>query len=83
MLRSGTLGKLEMAGDEIGVQVGLDDVFDLPPVAGRRLEVDIDIPLGIDDRRNAFRPHRIGCVRQASQIESLNPYRFHSGSFRQ
>ena len=45
---SGTLGKLTMAGNEISVQMGLDDVIDLEVVLGCGLDVDIDIALGID-----------------------------------
>ena len=77
-VRSGALGKFAMSGDEVGMHVGLDNVFDLPRLAGRRLKVDIDIALGIDDGCDALRPNHVGCVRQATQIESFNLYRFHA-----
>jgi hypothetical protein len=78
--RSSALGKFAMARDEVGVQVDLDDMFDPPPLAGCRLRIDINLPLGIDDRCNALRANRVGCVGQAAEIESLHLHRFHTGS---
>jgi hypothetical protein len=51
--RSGALGKFAMARDEVGMQMSLDNMFDPPPLAGCHLEVDINVPLGIDYRCNA------------------------------
>ena len=76
--RPGALGKFAMARDEVGVQVRLDNMFDLPPLAGCRLKVNINVPLRIDDGGNALRANRVGCVGQAAQIESLNLHRFHA-----
>jgi len=70
-----------MSRDEIGVQVSLDNMFELPAIAGCRLQVDIHIPLRIDDGCHALRAHRVGCVGQTAQVESLDPHRFHAGSF--
>lgn len=39
--RSGALGMFAMARDEVGVQMSLDNMFDPPPLAGCRLEVEI------------------------------------------
>jgi hypothetical protein len=52
--RSRALGKFVMARDEVGVQVSLDDVFDLPALARCQLKVDINIALRIDDGGNAL-----------------------------
>src|SRR2546425_10307300 len=60
--------------------VGLDNVFDRPPISGCRLKIDIDIALGIDNGRDALRSNHVGRVSQATQIESLNFYRFHAFS---
>jgi hypothetical protein len=59
---SGAFGKFVMARDKIGVQVSLDNMLDIPPVAGCRLKVYINIPLRIDDGGNALRAHRVRCV---------------------
>ena len=48
--RSGTFGEFAMPRHEVGVQMRLDNVFDLPPVARCRIEIDVNIPLGVDDR---------------------------------
>ena len=53
--RSGATGKFAMPRDEVGMQVGLDDVFDLPSIAGCGIEIDIHITLGIDNCGNPLR----------------------------
>ena len=58
------------------MDVGLDNVFDLPPIAGCCLKIVIDIALGIDNGCDALRSNHVGGVGQATQIESLNLYRF-------
>ena len=58
-----------MAGDEIRVQVGLEDVTDADAVLLRRLQVNLDITLRIDDHRLAFRGQQVGGVGQTSQVE--------------
>src|SRR5262249_22110179 len=77
-LGAGSLCEFTVSGDEVGVDMGLDDMFDLPPVASGRFQVDIYIPLRIDDGRCAVRADHVGCVGQAAQIESLNLHRFHA-----
>src|SRR5262249_10880409 len=76
--RAGTFSQFVMPRDEICMHVGLDNVLDLPRLASRRLEVYLDIPLGIDDGGDAPRPNPVRCGRQAAQIESFNLYRFHA-----
>jgi hypothetical protein len=78
--RCGALGKFAMSRDEIGVHVSLDNVFDLPPLAGCRVKVDINVPLRIDYGCNSVRANGVGCMCQAAQIESLNLHRFHAFS---
>ena len=45
-LRSGAFRQFAMSRYEVGMEVSLDDVFDFPILASRRLEGDIDIALG-------------------------------------
>jgi hypothetical protein len=58
-----------VAGDKIGVQVRLEDVADLKMLLLRRLQIDLDITLRIDDDRLAFRSQHVRGVRQTSQIK--------------
>src|ERR1019366_929461 len=78
--RSRALGQFAMAGDKVGVQMRLNDMFDLPVIASGYIKVDINIPLGVDYRCNALRPNHVGCVGQTAQIETLNLHRFHTDS---
>ena len=54
-VRASALRKFAMSRDEVGMDVSLDDVFDLPPIASCRFEIDIHIALGIDDGCDALR----------------------------
>ena len=71
-----------MTGDEVGVQVRFDDVLDLQPLLLGGVEVDIDVALRINDRRDAFRTDQIGSVRQAPQEEMFHQNRCHNFSQR-
>src|SRR6266568_847341 len=53
--RSSALSKLMMAGDEVGVQVGFDDVLDLQTLFHSVVKVDVNVALRINDRRDSFR----------------------------
>ena len=79
-LRSGAFRQFAMSRHEVGMEVSLDNVFDLPILAGCRFEVDIHIALGIDDGCDALRRNHVRGVGQAAQIESLHLYRFHAVS---
>jgi len=48
-MRAPVRGKFAMARDEVGMQMGLENVFNLPLIAGCRFKVDIYIALGMDD----------------------------------
>ena len=50
---AGERSKFGMAGDEIGVQVGLDHMLDAEPVLDRVFDVDADVALRIDYRGDA------------------------------
>ena len=75
--RAGALGKFVMAGDEVGVQVRFDDVLDLQPLFAGGVEVDVDVALRVDHRRDAFRPDQVGSVRQTAQKEVFDENGFH------
>src|ERR1700745_3479532 len=69
-----------MSRNEVGVNVSLDNVFDLRIHASCRFEVDLNIALGIDDGGDALRRNHVRGVGQAAQIKSLHLYRFHAFS---
>jgi hypothetical protein len=60
------LGQFTMARDKVGVQMGLNNVIDLPSVGGRCFEIDVYVALGIDNGCNTFRRNHIRCVGQAT-----------------
>jgi hypothetical protein len=67
---AGRLGELEVTGEEVGVEVGLDDQFDRHP---RRLgvgEVLRHVALGVDHHRSPCRfvADEVGRVGQALQV---------------
>ena len=60
-----------MAGDEVGVKVGEEDVLDLEFILGGEGDVLIDVALRIDDRGNAglFVTDEVGGVGEAAEVE--------------
>ena len=68
-----------MAGDEIGVQVGLDHMLDAEPVLDRVFDVDADVALRVDYGGDAAGTDHVRRVGQASEIELLEVH-FTSGS---
>ena len=50
--RSGGPGEAPVAGDVVGVVVGLEHVLDSNPVQAGKVEVWLDVPLRVDDRRD-------------------------------
>jgi hypothetical protein len=49
----GRVSQLEVAGQEVGVEVGLDDSLDLQVECGRIFEVAADVALRVDDHRSS------------------------------
>ena len=47
--------QLEVPGDEVGVEMGEEDVRDREAVVGRERDVLPDVPLRVHDRRRARR----------------------------
>ncbi len=90
--RARAIAQLQMAGDEIGMQMGQEDVPDGERVFGGEFHVLIDVPLRIDNgcRARRFVSNQVGGVRQARQIElledhtlpSLSSYSFASETIR-
>jgi len=48
-----------MTGNKICMQVGFDDVLNLPAALARGVEVDLDVPLWIDNGRGPLRSHNV------------------------
>jgi hypothetical protein len=65
-VRSGAFRKFAMSRHEVGMDVSLDDVFDLGIHASCRFEVNIHIALRIDDGGDALRPNHVRGVREAA-----------------
>ena len=51
-----------VAGDEVGVEMGLDDVLDLEALLLRGFDVDVDVALGVDDGGDAIGGDEVGGV---------------------
>ena len=66
---AGALSELAVAGDEVGVEMGLDDVLDLETEAGGGFDIDIDVALGVDNGGDTFRTDQVGGVREAAKVE--------------
>ena len=74
---AGALGELVMAGDEVGVEMGLDDVLDLEVLFAGVVDVEVDVALGVDDGGDAFGGDEVGGVGEAAEKELFDEYRFH------
>ncbi len=74
---SGALGQLVVAGDEVGVEMGLDDVLDAEIFLAGEVEVEVDVALRIDDSGDAFARDDVGGVGEAAEEELLDEDGFH------
>ncbi len=74
---SGALGELVVAGDEVGVEVGFDDVFDAEISLAGEVEVEVDVALGVDDGGDAFTGDDVRCVGETAKEELLDEDWFH------
>jgi hypothetical protein len=63
---SGSGRQLAMTGDEVGVEMSLENVTNLNLVRLGGLEVNIDVPLWIDDHRLALRGQQVRGMRQTT-----------------
>src|ERR1022692_3635464 len=77
---AGSRCQLFVAGDKIGMQVGLEDVPDADVLLLRRFQVDFDITLRIDYDRFAVRCEHVGGVGQTSQVELFEVHGFSARS---
>jgi hypothetical protein len=68
--RPGGRGDLEVAGEEIGVEVGLDHPLDVQALGRGVIEILGDVALGVDDDRPAGRlvADQVAEERQASEL---------------
>jgi hypothetical protein len=74
---AGALGEFVVAGDEVGVEMGLDDVLDAETFLAGEVEVEVYIALWVDDGGYAFGGHDVGGVGEAAEEELLDEYGFH------
>ena len=79
--RAATVAQFQMAGDEVGVEVGEEDVADLEPEFLGVGQVLLDVALRVDDDggRTGLVSEQIGGVGQAAQVilfqnHSLDPF---------
>ena len=71
--RAGPIAELEMAGDEVRVEVGEEDVLDPDAVPLRGVEVHPDVALRVDHGRDAapLVCDEVRSVRQAAEVVLL------------
>ena len=74
---AGAFGEFVMAGDEVGVEMGLDDVLDLEIFLAGSFDVDVDVTLRVDDGGDALGGDEVGGVGEAAEKELFDLYRFH------
>ena len=72
--RARAAGQLPVARHEVGVDVRLDDVADLEAVPRRRLQVGVDVPPGVDDRRDAAVADEVGGLRETAEVDLLEDH---------
>jgi hypothetical protein len=75
--RSRACRKFVVAGDEIGVQMSLDDVLDFQPALLGGFQINLDVPLQINHRGGALRSDQIGSVGQTAEEDVLDANRSH------
>ena len=61
--------QLLVAGNEVGVQMRLNDVLDDETVGSGFFDVLLDVALRIDNGRFPIRSDKVGGVREATQIK--------------
>lgn len=66
-----------MAGDEVRVEMGFDDVLDAEVFLAGEVNVDVDVALGVDHGGNAFGGDEVGGVGEAAQEELFDEHGFH------
>ena len=74
---AGALGELVVAGDKVGVEVGLDDVLDLQIVLLCELDIQVNVALRIDHGGDALGGDEVGGVGEAAEKELFDAYGFH------
>src|SRR5215813_8982804 len=67
--RAGASCEFLVSGNEVGVEVSFENVADPKALLFRRLQIDIDITLRVDDRSFAVGADHVGRVRQTAQVE--------------
>ena len=78
-LRASAPRQLMMAGNEIRMQMGFDNMRNGNVALAGGSEIEIHITLRIDHRRRSVRADQIGCLRQTPEIELLEDHTWLSG----
>src|SRR5262249_46977425 len=73
--RAGAGRELAVTGNEVGMQVGLDDMADRQALRRRFLQVLIDVAPRVHDRRLALRPDDVGRLSETAEVELLEVHR--------
>src|SRR4051812_14310991 len=68
-------GKVNMSTYKISMEMGLEDVFDRCFSFRCKLEVNIDIPQGINNCSLSFALHVIRCFTETTGIKLLNEHK--------
>jgi hypothetical protein len=63
--------QIAMTGNEIGVEMGFDDVGDAQSLTRGLVEVEVHVALRVHHDGDAFRAEHVGGMSQAGQIELL------------
>ena len=79
--RAETVAKLEMAGDEVRVEVRQEDVLDLEAVLAGEREIPIDVALRIDDGRHTrlLVTDEVRRVGETAEVELLKNHKVRRG----
>ena len=74
--RAGAIAQLQVAGQEVGMEMGEEDVRDPQPVFRGEGEVTVHVALGVHDGRDSggFIPDQVGRVREAIEVELLQDH---------
>ena len=61
-----------MSRDEVGVEMGLDDPANGEAALAGKVDVEVDVPLGVDDRGFAVVVDDVRGMGEAAQVETLD-----------
>ena len=71
-LCAGSFGQFVVPGDEVGMDVSLDDMPDLPALVCGCGQVNIHVTLRVNNDCHAAGPEHVGGMGQATQVEAFH-----------